>query len=142
MRKSLFAIAALTLAASTFTIKADAMPLGGLGSAADSLGIVEKSQFFYGGRDYCWYPDGWHGPGFYWCGYAYRPGFGWGGPMGWRGWRGGEGRRWRGGDGMRFQGGRGVGGPRMMGPRVGAPGGGGRGGGGGGGGRGVGGPKH
>src|SRR2546429_9611636 len=68
MRKSLFAIAAVTLAASTFTIKADAMPLGGLGSAADSLGLVEKSQYFYGGRDYCWYPVGWPGPGFSCCG--------------------------------------------------------------------------
>src|SRR5437870_755093 len=107
MRKLILTAAAVALTASSlFVSKADAMSLGassGLRSAADSLGIVEKSQFFYGGRDYCWYPDGWHGPGFYWCGYAYRPGFGWGGPMGWRGWRGGEGRRWRGGDGMRFQ---------------------------------------
>src|SRR2546423_5760249 len=85
MRRSLLAMAAVTLAAGTFTIKAEAMPLGGLGSAADSLGLVEQTQYFYGGRDYCWYPDGWHGPGFYWCGYAYRVGYGWGGPIGWGG---------------------------------------------------------
>jgi hypothetical protein len=90
MRKSLMAIATVTLAASSFAIKAEAMPLGGLGTAADTLIAVEKSQFFYGGRNYCWYPDGWHGPGFYWCGYAFRPGLGWGGPIGWRGWRHGH----------------------------------------------------
>ena len=125
MRKPLLAIAAVALAASTFTIKADAMPLGGLGSAADSLGLVEKSQYFFAGRDYCWYPDGWHGPGFYWCGYAYRVGYGWGGPIGWRGWRGpgfraGGGPRF-GGPGFRAVGPRmGGGGPRMgAGPRMG-----------------------
>ena len=32
-----------------------------------------------GGYDYCWADDGWPGPGWYWCGYAYRPGLGWGG---------------------------------------------------------------
>ncbi|HEY2177936.1 MAG TPA: hypothetical protein VGH15_05085 [Caulobacteraceae bacterium] len=47
---------------------------------------LEQAQFVYGGRNYCWYPGGWHGPGYYWCGYAYRRGFGWGGPRGWNGW--------------------------------------------------------
>jgi hypothetical protein len=46
-------------------------------------------QFLFGGRNYCWYPNGWHGAGYYWCGYAYRRGLGWGGPVGWHGWRGG-----------------------------------------------------
>ena len=121
MHKSLMTIATIALAASTFTMKAEAMPLGGLGSAADTLGLVEKSQYFYGGRNYCWYPDGWHGPGFYWCGYAFRPGFGWGGPIGWRGWR-------HGGVGPRFgghRGGPGMGGARIVGPRMGGGGGGG-----------------
>jgi hypothetical protein len=148
MRKSLMAIAAAALAASSFAIKAEAMPLGGLGSAADTLAAVEKSQYFYGGRNYCWYPDGWHGPGFYWCGFAYRTGYGWGGPIGWRGWRhGGIGPRYggrggvvvgpRGGamvvgprGGRAFVGGGGGGGPRMGGgggggPRMGGGGGGG-----------------
>jgi hypothetical protein len=145
MRKLTLTVAALALCAGAFAItNASAMPLGsGLGQTADGLGLIERSQYFYGDQEYCWYPDGWHGPGFYWCGYNMRPGYGWGGPMGWRGWRGGEGRRWRdrdgdgrrfeggegrrwrGGDGMRFQGGPGVGGPgRGAGPRVGAPGGG------------------
>src|SRR4051794_3295160 len=106
MRKSILTLAAVAAAALAFG-KADAMPLGGLGSAADSLGLVEKSQYFYDGRNYCWYPDGWHGPGFYWCGYAWRSGFGWGGPIGWRGWHGGGGRAFVG-----PRGGVGVVGPR------------------------------
>src|SRR5947199_10635383 len=92
MRKSILTVAAI--AASVFVLgKADAMPLNsGLGDAADRVSAVEKTQFVYLGRNYCWYPDGWHGPGFYWCGYAYRTGYGWGGPIGWHGWRGGGGR--------------------------------------------------
>ena len=85
---------------------AQAAPLGGnehVSFAAQAL--VEKTQFYYGGREYCWYPGGWHGPGYYWCGYAYRRGLGWGGGYGWRGWgpgyRGGEhrGREFRGAGG-------------------------------------------
>lgn len=49
---------------------------------------IEQVQYFFGGRRYCWYPDGWRGPGYYRCGFAWRRGFGWGGPMGWRGWGG------------------------------------------------------
>jgi hypothetical protein len=52
---------------------------------------IERVQFVYSGRNYCFYPDGWHGPGWYWCGYASRRGLGWGGVEGWRGWhRGGR----------------------------------------------------
>jgi hypothetical protein len=52
---------------------------------------VEQTQYIFGGRNYCWYDDGWRGPGFYWCGYAFRRGLGWGGGAGWRGWHGGHG---------------------------------------------------
>jgi len=52
----------------------------------DRLGIIEKAQFIYEGRQHCFYPDGWHGPGWYWCGYNWRRGLGWGGPRGWHGW--------------------------------------------------------
>jgi len=149
MRKSILTIAAI--AASVFVLgKADAMPLNsGLGDAADRVSAVEKTQFVYLGRNYCWYPDGWHGPGFYWCGYAWRSGFGWGGPIGWHGWRGGG--RGFGGRGVvvgprggRFVGG-GGGGVRVMGgggARVMGGGGGGRRMGGGGGGGGGGGRRH
>ncbi len=49
---------------------------------------VQDVQFLFGGRNYCWYPAGWHGAGYYWCGYANRRGLGWGGPVGWHGWSG------------------------------------------------------
>lgn len=88
---------------------AAALPLAGVAEAAVGEGVVathmsdqmlqiEKAQFFFGGRNFCFYPDGWHGPGFYWCGYAWNNGYGWGGGYGWHGWRGGGGG-WRGGHG-------------------------------------------
>jgi hypothetical protein len=82
-----------------------ALPFAGAASASVADGVVgasagsaqllplEHVQFFFGGQNYCFYPDGWHGPGFYWCGYGNRRGFGWGGPEGWRGWSGGGGGR-------------------------------------------------
>ena len=107
MRKFALTLA-IALSASAFAIKADAAPLSGsgVGQAADGLSTVEQTQFVYLGRDYCWYPDGWHGPGFYWCGYNYRRGYGWGGGRTWgrgRGWGwggGGGGGGWMGGGGM------------------------------------------
>ena len=63
----------------------------GLRAALGSLDIVEKAQeLIWRGRRYCWYDDGWQGPGFYWCGYAWREGFGWGGGSGWHGWQHGR----------------------------------------------------
>ena len=65
---------------------------------AGALPFVEEAQivvpfpgvvaplFFFGGRDYCWYDDGWNGGGWYWCGYGYRHGYGWGGGEGFHGW--------------------------------------------------------
>jgi hypothetical protein len=66
------------------------------GDVAPSL---QDAQYLWGGRNYCWYPGGWRGPGYYWCGYAWRRGFGWGGPVGWHGWggRGWHGGGWHGG---------------------------------------------
>ncbi|HEY4923704.1 MAG TPA: hypothetical protein VII20_04745 [Roseiarcus sp.] len=52
---------------------------------------IENAQFIFGGQNYCWYDDGWRGPGWYWCGYANRSGLGWGGGVGWHGWRRGGG---------------------------------------------------
>ena len=93
MRKFVTTLA-IALSASVFAINADAAPLSGssVGQAADGLSAVEQVQYFYGGRNYCWYPNGWKGPGFYWCGYATRVGLGYGGPVGWRNWHHG-GRR-------------------------------------------------
>jgi hypothetical protein len=57
-------------------------------------GLTQASfqPYLFGGRQYCWYDSAWRGPGWYRCGYAQRSGFGWGGPGGWNGWRGGGGR--------------------------------------------------
>jgi hypothetical protein len=54
---------------------------------SDQFIPIEQAQFVFNGRPYCWYDDGWQGPGWYWCGYAYRTGLGWGGGYGWNGWR-------------------------------------------------------
>jgi hypothetical protein len=55
--------------------------------AADELAGVELVQFTWRGRPYCWYYTGWRGPGWYRCGFRWRRGLGWGGPVGWHGWR-------------------------------------------------------
>jgi hypothetical protein len=56
-------------------------------AASASNVLAEPVQFLWSGHNYCWADDGWRGPGWYWCGYAYRTGFGWGGPVGWNSWR-------------------------------------------------------
>jgi hypothetical protein len=70
-----------------------ALPLAGsaeaaMGGALPSTQIlpVEQAQFFFLGHNFCWYDDGWQGPGWYWCNYAWNTGYGWGGGDGWRGW--------------------------------------------------------
>src|SRR5687768_5369978 len=69
---------------------------GATRAAADGLSLIDNVQVYYWrGRRYCFYDDGWHGPGWYWCGYAWRRGYGWGGGHGWRGWRHSV-RGWRG----------------------------------------------
>jgi hypothetical protein len=47
---------------------------------------IEKAQYVYLGKPYCWYHYGWAGPGWYRCGYGTRTGLGWGGRYGWHGW--------------------------------------------------------
>ncbi len=66
----------------------------GIRVGLDTLRPLQNVQAYYwGGRQYCWYDDGWRGPGWYWCGYAWRRGYGWGGVYGWHGWGGGHVRR-------------------------------------------------
>src|SRR5262249_52755567 len=66
---------------------AGGMPVGGSGKAAlERIGVVEQAQYSYGGNDYCWYDDGWNGPGWYVCGQYTVRGVGWGGAAGWHGW--------------------------------------------------------
>jgi hypothetical protein len=82
---ALIAAAALAVGA-TLSGAAQAAPAGQLGTAADQLGVVTQAQYIYGGHNYCFYIDGWHGPGWYWCGYRLRSGYGWGGVEGWHSW--------------------------------------------------------
>jgi hypothetical protein len=91
MRRLMFRLATVSaLAAGAMMIggraQAAALPgADGLRTAIDTSALTENVQYFYGGRNYCWY-DGWNGPGWYWCGYGARRGFGWGGGYGYRGW--------------------------------------------------------
>src|SRR6266849_10762575 len=78
MRKSLFAFAA---AATVFVgiNAAQAMPVtsGAMRDVIDSTNLIEKTAIYIvEGRRYCFYFSGWHGPGWYRCGYAFRRGFG------------------------------------------------------------------
>ena len=69
-----------------------ALPLAGsakaaMGGALPSTQVlpIEQAQFFFLGHNFCWYDDGWQGPGWYWCNYAWNTGYGWGGGDGWHG---------------------------------------------------------
>src|SRR5438128_3061357 len=107
---TIFGIATATalVAGGLMNGRAEAAPMGGaadIAGAADGLQLGEDVQYFYRGRRHCWYEDGWRGPGWYWCGYNMRQGYGWGGGSGWQGWRRDGGRegdydrgRRRGGD--------------------------------------------
>jgi hypothetical protein len=66
-------------------------------AAADSVNVVENVQFVWLDHNYCWYDDGWNGPGWYWCNQYLVSGVGWGGGYGWHGWRGGHAGGARGG---------------------------------------------
>jgi hypothetical protein len=64
-----------------------AMPIAAPGAVERAnLALVEPAQFIHFGQPYCWYPYGWAGGGWYWCGYGTQPGVGWGGGFGWNGW--------------------------------------------------------
>ncbi|MFZ1960748.1 MAG: hypothetical protein WBF10_05195, partial [Methylovirgula sp.] len=79
-----------SLAAATAACPAEAQyGVDVLGAAAAAAAAAATGAYFWGGRQYCWYPGGWNGPGWYWCGYYTQPGIGWGGGYGWHGWHGG-----------------------------------------------------
>src|SRR4051794_7905043 len=81
----------------------------GMRAAVDGVALTDDVAYVLNGNRYCFYDDGWHGAGWYRCGYRLRVGFGWGGPVGWHGWRSAgvrfhEGREFR--DGREFREGR------------------------------------
>jgi hypothetical protein len=87
---------AVALLALVFAPLADGAEAGVGDRAADVLlscnggSPIERAQYFsFDDEDYCWYDDGWNGPGWYWCGDEWYEGYGWGGPYGWNGWGGG-----------------------------------------------------
>jgi hypothetical protein len=90
----LFAAAATLCLA---TGSSNALPIntnGTLKGASDATGLVHRAAvYIVEGHQYCFYFDGWHGPGWYRCGYSWRRGLGWGGVYGWRGWEYGPAQR-------------------------------------------------
>jgi hypothetical protein len=58
--------------------------LNGVGS--DLIDQVAVRVYVHEGNRYCFYFNGWHGPGWYRCGFAFRRGLGWGGVYGWNDW--------------------------------------------------------
>jgi hypothetical protein len=82
MRKFSIAIAAATVLVAGMSLfegntqRAEASPLGaaaGIRLAVEGVDAIENVAR-------CFYVDGWHGPGFYRCGYRHRRGEGWYGP--------------------------------------------------------------
>jgi hypothetical protein len=81
----LVSVAALGAAAALPGGRAHAAPVAPSAIATD-LALAEPAQFIYRGKPYCWYPYGWAGAAWYWCGYGTYAGVGWGGTYGWNGW--------------------------------------------------------
>jgi hypothetical protein len=90
MRKLVFASAAtiaLAISGMLLNSTANAAVGSGLSTTSQEFNLIQKTDWIFGGHKHCWYDEGWHGPGWYWCGYAHRKGHGWGGPEGFQGWK-------------------------------------------------------
>jgi hypothetical protein len=80
---------------------------GDLRPALDATDVTQKAAVYVvEGRPYCFYFRGWHGPGWYRCGFAWRHGLGWGGVYGWQGWEYGPAARRFGSGGVTIREGR------------------------------------
>ena len=91
MRSPLGLVAAMLMASSMLIVgRAQAAPIStadGTRTAADTLRLVERAQYVWNGRSYCWYDAGWKGPGWYVCSYGpWVSGLWWGGSSGWHNW--------------------------------------------------------
>ncbi len=90
-RSSSFALSALLALALPFlTSAAEAGVGGGAGGVGASMRratLVRPAQYYrFDDQNYCWYAQGWQGPGWYLCGDEWDIGVGWGGPYGWNRW--------------------------------------------------------
>ena len=90
MRKFVMALATVAVMAGASLIgSAQAAPVGLLDGERTVIGgsnMIVDVRNAWGGKNYCWYGDGWNGAGWYQCGYGWRRGYGWGGPYSWHGW--------------------------------------------------------
>src|SRR5215472_17270501 len=94
MHKILAATAAAAVLGALGAGPANAQVRVGIAVGAPVAPGVAVGFYTWGDHRYCWYDDGWSGPGWYWCGAPWRAGYGWGGPWGWHGWRGGHPHGW------------------------------------------------
>jgi hypothetical protein len=89
MLKSLY-VCATTAALALSASSGHAMSINigaGVKPALDATDVIHKAAvYIVEGRSYCFYFDGWHGAGWYRCGFAHRRNLGWGGEYGWQGW--------------------------------------------------------
>ncbi|HSL79702.1 MAG TPA: hypothetical protein VK877_08575 [Pseudolabrys sp.] len=86
MRALTLAVAAGALLVAT-QANAGSFPVNTLNGIESGLvDTVAVRVYVHEGRRYCFYFDGWHGPGWYRCGFAWRQGIGWGGVYGWNSW--------------------------------------------------------
>ena len=86
MRALTLAVAAGALLVAT-QANAGSFPVNNLNGIETGLvDTVAVRVYVHEGRRYCFYFDGWHGPGWYRCGFAWRQGIGWGGVYGWNSW--------------------------------------------------------
>jgi len=83
-----FGAAAVALAMSANSGNAMSINIGaGLKPALDATDMIQKAAvFIIEGNRYCFYFNGWHGAGWYRCGFAWRRNLGWGGEYGWQSW--------------------------------------------------------
>lgn len=78
---------------STGATAAPLAPAQNVPAANQQLPIETVQSYYHRSHRYCFYLDGWHGPGWYRCGYHHRKGYGWGGPSGWNKWSHNQGHR-------------------------------------------------
>src|SRR5689334_12191203 len=86
MKTIALAVAAGALLAAT-QANAGSFPVNS--STGVGTGLVDQVAvrvYVHEGHRFCFYFDGWHGPGWYRCGFAHRRGLGWGGVYGWNDW--------------------------------------------------------